>query len=1141
MKSRFLSIALSLAALTASAQMTVTFTGVDGVATSVMSTGQTLVQLPLGTDLATVMQKASFAVDGATVATSDIVPNPSALSLTDGQKVTFLYRGKAYGFQFSEGKYFTVVFTTDPHAGQAANADGSSVASIQGYVSRIVNMGKVGGDTFSFDALPGYVPQCDIAISMGDMDADSKTDDNDFKTAHAGYATAGIPFLTMCGNHDLVPDYWTGDNPDKGLTWGSSGGSAANDAALATVKSYRTALSNYGITDVQTFTDNTSHTQFEPFTFTFNGVRFYIGQTYWFQKPYAKPSLLSSATYYAPDGIISALEAFVSSHAGEASVWIQHYPFVTASDNNRWWLDQNDKGKYIKTSDTSAYGTSDDVAVYTESSAIAVATKKKDKLSGIIKQTKNPVHFSGHAHYYDVQTYNGLTDYTCAALGKSGSEGAAYIVLMKAGTGVVEVKKVRFLADAGMADAPATLYSSDQGGVAANLQQALTSLGADMTAATSVLENATTETGVADAVDAMAAAFDAYVQAHGGQNVDITAMLGSNADFETTQGTASARLSQVYTQPGWNTCVESFSNTANAQYIKLQQSATTGASAGSKSLFLRAKWQDFAGKVQATKQTALPAGIYRLNYYASATSAMTTNLCYVEAGGQRVSLPAAKGVATPAAQSVQFALAAPAVVNVSYGFTGGAGSSESYVYVDDLSLTYLGAFAPGVDMTGYIKNASFTEGTQNKSVQGSGGRVNVPTEWNFQYAYSGWNDTFTNTGTGVFNAWAGTISRAELSQAISLPNGAYRLTADVKTDQPADVSTIAIYGAAANNNIGRSEEVGKGDGDFANYSCAFDVTDGTATIGIRSDKAYYQVKNFRLTYLGATAEQETDASYLRQDYYWGGKGSYEFDASGAKYANASGVVVYPQVKNQLIRAASNAQFADTDNKIVDGICQRLALTDQHPFVSSAPFTAATARYSRTMANTWGTLCLPYAIDADDNATCDFYALAEVRADELVLAKLSGEIAAGTPVVVRRRADAAAIDVNAANTAVVTAPAADESGRLAGTFVEMEVGDGNYIVANDHFWLVDNLKSGAEDVTAVMTKGFRAYVTDRAGGSVKANRLGITTDEATGIGAIDALNSPDAAFYDIQGRRTGGLQKGLNIVRTGSTTRKIMVK
>ncbi len=219
----------------------------------------------------------------------------------------------------------------------------------------------------------------------------------------------------------------------------------------------------------------------------------------------------------------------------------------------------------------------------------------------------------------------------------------------------------------------------------------------------------------------------------------------------------------------------------------------------------------------------------------------------------------------------------------------------------------------------------------------------------------------------------------------------------------------------------------------------------------------------------------------------------------------------------------------------------LVLEDGKDFVAHAPFIAATARYSRAMANTWGTLCLPYAIDADDNATCDFYALGEVKADELVLAKLSGEIAAGTPVVVRRRADAAAIDVNAANTAVVTAPAADESGRLAGTFVEMEVGDGNYIVANDHFWLVDNLKSGAEDVTAVMTKGFRAYVTDRAGGSVKANRLGITTDEATGIGAIDALNSPDAAFYDIQGRRTGGLQKGLNIVRTGDTTRKIMVK
>lgn len=1134
MKKIFTFAALLAMASSAFAQMAMTFTGIDGVSTKNLSSGCTLIELPVGTDMTNVMARASFTVDGTSVDASQIVPNPSTLSLTDGKEVTFLYKGKAYGFKFSEGKYFTAVFLSDPHTAQTDH-DGTSVANMQTYVSRIVAMGKSGGAIFSFDALPGYVPSCDIAFSTGDMDADSKTDDNDFNTAHAGFATAGIPFVTMCGNHDLVPDYWTGDDGDKGLTYG--GGLPANNAALATVESYRNALSNYGISDVETITDGTSHTQFNPFSFTFNGVRFYVGQTYWFQKPYKKPTtILSSATYYAPDGVILALETFVGKHTGEASVWMQHYPFVAGSDCDRWWLDQSDVGRYIKTSDTSDYGTSDDVAKYTETTAQAVAKTKKDKLAEIINKTQNPVHFSGHTHTFSVYEYNGIKDYTTAASGYTA--GAAYIVLMKAGKGVVEVKQVQFNSEVmtGVTDTEQTIYPTDANAVAVNLQTALKAQGVDISTATSALEAASDQSSVSNAVSAMASAFDSYI--NNKDNVDVTAMLGTNTGFETAQGTADASLTNVYPQTGWNEYVESFSNSGNAQYIKLQQSTDFKAS-GSNSLYLRAKWQDHKGKVQVMKQTALPAGVYELGYQGASVGTLTSNLNYVEVGGKRTQLPMPTS-STPVelvAKDVTLTLDEPSVVTLSFGFTGGQGGTESAVYVDDITLTYKGTLTPGTDMTSYISNATFTGGTETKTTQGGGGQVVVPAEWTFQYNYSGWNDTFVSDG--VFNAWAGTISRAELSQTLSLPNGAYRLTADVKTDKEAESSTLSIYGAASNNLIGRSEEIGNGNGDFNTYSCAFDVTDHTVTIGIRSDNAYYQVKNFKLTYLGETAEAETDASYLRQDYYWNGRNSLEFDASGDKYKNATGVVIYPAEKNQIIKSASTSQFANTDNKIVDGVCQRLVIADKNPFTTSSDFTATEAVFDRSFSKgVYSTVCLPFApstakgvfyrLDRDESATLYFEEVSNPQCNfpYVYIAKEDGQI-------------------EASNVKVEATPSTMESSHTSAGYYMQGVYEKTSVSDIYGFNTKGELLTAS---TANMTP-FRAFI--------KSSDTTITTvmanfrDSSTGIEGVTENADSQCDVYATNGEllRSGvnassaldGLEQGIYIVKQETKANKVLKK
>lgn len=410
---------MALFAVNSFAQMTFTYSA--EATESTLADGSILVQLPAGTDLNSAITGVS--VNGTEVTASAVTPDPTKTFITEGEIETFVYDGKAYSFRFIAGEYFTAVMFSDPHVGQT-DYDGLSVDDMKTYVNNIVNMGKEGGKVVTFAKAPkGFVPTADIVFCLGDMDKD-KGDGKDFKNTIAAFNTAGIPFITMAGNHDLSPDLW--DDGSKGVTWGLNDGGAYYDGVTLDVITTQnnTAAQKGGFT-IETFTQSGGQVQIKPFTFTFKGVDFYCGQTYWFQKPYDKPGMLSAAKFYAPDGVIDALNAYVSGREGKAAVWMQHYPFNYGSDCDRWWLNANASGNSLDSEVTSAYTT---------------AAQKKDKLVEIISKTKNPVHFSGHVHSTATNTYSTLTDYTIDnAVSK-----AAYVVLCKEGVGVVEVKAVTF-------------------------------------------------------------------------------------------------------------------------------------------------------------------------------------------------------------------------------------------------------------------------------------------------------------------------------------------------------------------------------------------------------------------------------------------------------------------------------------------------------------------------------------------------------------------------------------------------------------------------------------------------------------------------------------------------------------------------
>ena len=458
-------IFLCMVVLKTNAQMTFTLNGLTYANCAERNSldGSTTITVPAGTNLNGLIT--AVQVDGQAVNASQIKPNPTTTNITSGELEVFVYNNKAYGFRFVEDLWFCAVFISDCHTNQGSGHDGTSKEDLTTIMNNICNMGKDGKKKVNFttEGATTIVPKADIVFCLGDIDQDKGDDGSEGKHTNFLNATAevcktaGVPFIFIAGNHDLSPDYWD-NGTDKGVTWGSTGGSNADDETISAIQTNNSYWNNQGVFDenISYFIDNSksSYFQSKPFTFKFKGVRFYCAHTYWFQKIYKKPGIFSGATYYAPDGVITALNTFVESHADEPSVWMQHYPFLAGSDCNRWWLDQNNKGNYITSSDNSIYGCSTSGIALND--ATSANTLKKNPISTIMAKAAGKVdgkvqHFSGHYHRFADLTYtntvatdNMVRDYTVAANGNTDQSNNAYVVLFKRGEGVKEVIQAKF-------------------------------------------------------------------------------------------------------------------------------------------------------------------------------------------------------------------------------------------------------------------------------------------------------------------------------------------------------------------------------------------------------------------------------------------------------------------------------------------------------------------------------------------------------------------------------------------------------------------------------------------------------------------------------------------------------------------------
>ena len=235
---------------------------------------------------------------------------------------------------------------------------------------------------------------------------------------------------------------------------------------------------------------------------------------------------------------------------------------------------------------------------------------------------------------------------------------------------------------------------------------------------------------------------------------------------------------------------------------------------------------------------------------------------------------------------------------------------------------------------------------------------------------------------------------------------------------------------------------------------------------------------------------------------------------------------------------------EANNKFV--ATEDLTLADGEDFKDYETFTSKTISYSRPIPEgaAWGTLCLPFAIDLSQEAECDFYRLTGIDAAKECITIESceeGVIPAGTPVLFKMKEGETVLSLSAVGAVIVTAPLSGTSSdvNLVGSFVQISgenLAASDYVIGEDQFCRVSDLHAAA-------ILPMRAYLHPSDASLTSAAKLSIGKND--GSTAIDHLNAisrdADAEYYDASGRRTHGLQKGLNIVKRDGKTYKIMVK
>ena len=249
-------------------------------------------------------------------------------------------------------------------------------------------------------------------------------------------------------------------------------------------------------------------------------------------------------------------------------------------------------------------------------------------------------------------------------------------------------------------------------------------------------------------------------------------------------------------------------------------------------------------------------------------------------------------------------------------------------------------------------------------------------------------------------------------------------------------------------------------------------------------------------------------------------------------------------KNGDEKIGATGETLATDNLVLD---------DDKDFVAYEPFAAKAASYSRTInaGTKWATLCLPFEVSLENQ---NFRAFKLLSADDVTgtveLEEIEGSIAAGTPVIIKMKDGATKLNFTVADKEIAkdvqTAESANGNYQLQGLYTQKvfsKNADNNcYIVKGAK--LMNPAKLLDKTTTEhVGSKPFRAYMVDNSSAPAAGARMFSISvgGSTTAIEQLESTADSKAEYYDLQGRRHQNLQKGVNIVKRGGKTMKVIIK
>ena len=302
----------------------------------------------------------------------------------------------------------------------------------------------------------------------------------------------------------------------------------------------------------------------------------------------------------------------------------------------------------------------------------------------------------------------------------------------------------------------------------------------------------------------------------------------------------------------------------------------------------------------------------------------------------------------------------------------------------------------------------------------------------------------------------------------------------------------------------------------------------------------YVSDKFVTTKVSSGSEMFKDCTSLK-----GAIDKYEDSKTDKTYANyKTGYFTKLVGKNGEEKIGATGETLTTEN---------LVLADGKDFVAYEPFAAKAASYNRTInpGTTWATLCLPFEVLLENQNFRAFKLLsADDVAETVELEEIETSIAAGTPVIIKMNEGANSLSISEADKAiakdVLTSKTDNGNYQLQGIYTQKvfdKDADNNcYIVKGNKLMNPAKLLENSS-TTQVGSKPFRAYMVGNTTASAAGARM-FSIAIGGGTTAIDSLNTiadDKAVYYDLQGKRLNAPQKGINIVKRGGKTMKVIIK